>query len=377
MLRKMYRKLIAWLDTRSTQLRIRKQDIAEHLEVRRMVNSAPVNGKELTKKQMKQTEVYWKEHYGKKIDTIWHRKYTGYSGKFDVCYFPEILYTTKLEPLLNPEQTVKVLQDKNLIHFLFARVLCADKGIVVPETICGCSNGNYFDEERSPIDQHQTKKIIMGYSGQCIIKPTVGESSGHGVKFLDMQEISNQEKEKLADTLLDQYGKNFIVQKRILQHEAYAKLHPESINTIRVMTYRKNGMIKSVPCIMRIGVGKTHLDNAHAGGVYIGVSENGVLQERALRNYCEWIYEHPDTHITFKDYSIPGVAQIVESAKLLHTCLPSVGFVNWDFSYDLNGNVVLIESNMSCCSIWLFQNTWGKSAFGDDTEYFANMIRRK
>lgn len=373
-MKKMYRKLVGWLDSRSAVLRARKQTIAEHLEIRKMLKSAPVNGKKLSKEQIQQVKDYWRKIYGKEISPLWHQKYTGYSGKFDVQYFPEILYTTKLEPLGNPEMIAKVLVDKSLIEILYSQFLNGDNEIVVPTTICGCANGFFYDGSRMPSDRKQVEELLAKLEGKYIIKPTVGGSSGHGVRLLDLYHgVDCKKNEKVSD-ILSSYGKNFIVQERIMQHPVFAALHPDSINTIRVMTYRKDGEIKAAPCIMRIGAGRSHLDNAHAGGMYIAVSDEGILQKKALRNYSEPIFIHPDTNIAFDGYRLPGMKKIIQSAKLLHTCLPSIGFVNWDFSYDENENVVLIESNMNCGSLWLFQNTWGKGVFGEDTEYFAKMI---
>ena len=62
---------------------------------------------------------YWKEISGYDISTKWHRLYQSYMGVFDKRYFPEILYSTKLERLLSSEKFNSVLADKYLITSVF------------------------------------------------------------------------------------------------------------------------------------------------------------------------------------------------------------------------------------------------------------------
>lgn len=203
----------------------------------------------------------------------------------------------------------------------------------------------------------------------------MGESSGHGVRLLKLRKGKVLDSDQSIETIIKSYGSNFIIQERVIQHPVYAALHPESINTIRLMTYRVEGEIKCAPAIMRIGVGDTHLDNAHAGGIYIGVSDEGVLFGKAMRNYCDYYFEHPDSHIRFEGYRLPQFEKILEAGKMLHACLPSIGIVNWDFSMNDKNQVVLIESNMGCGGIWLFQNTWGTGAFREDTDRMIDLIK--
>lgn len=375
-LKSLYRGFIRNIKDLPKWIRIKKQYIGEKIEVNRMISSKPVNNIQISKQDSERIKAYWKKIYGKEISTKWHRKYYGYSGKLDIQFFPEILYTTKLEPLLNPEYACEVLSDKSLIEFLYNKAITKDNHIIIPKTICGCSNGAFYDGERNPVDRDRIIQIFKTIDRDVIIKPTVGESSGRGVKLLSMSKGVDSISGLDAEHILDDYGKNFIVQEKIIEHSSYKALHPESINTVRVMTYRKDGEIKHAPIIMRIGVGNTFLDNAHAGGLYISVSDDGYLGQKALRNYSDPLEIHPDTGIVFEGYHLPYFDRIIDAAIQLHKCLPNLYFVNWDLCVDEEGNTVLIECNMRCGSIWLFQNAWGKSVFGADTEYMAALIKK-
>lgn len=54
-----------------------------------------------TAEQENEFKQYWKKNYGKEISSAWHKLYQSYTGKFNVRYFPEYLFSSKLEPLFD------------------------------------------------------------------------------------------------------------------------------------------------------------------------------------------------------------------------------------------------------------------------------------
>ena len=56
----------------------------------------------LSDAQKKAIDLYFQQHYGRKIPYYWHRMYTAYTGCFDEKYMPELLFSTLLEEKLNP-----------------------------------------------------------------------------------------------------------------------------------------------------------------------------------------------------------------------------------------------------------------------------------
>jgi hypothetical protein len=59
---------------------------------------------------------YWKSNFGKCISPAWHKLYQSYTGRFNVKYFPEYIFSSKLEPLLDKNPYNDALEDKNLLH---------------------------------------------------------------------------------------------------------------------------------------------------------------------------------------------------------------------------------------------------------------------
>jgi hypothetical protein len=374
-LKSIYRKYETYLSNSSQRLRVRKQYTGEWMDILFGKDAKLVRSTKLTATEKKETEDYWKKNFGKKIPLLWHRKYKAYSGKMDKRYFPEYLYTCMLEPKMQEDRIARTINDKNLTEFLFDRILKNSENIEVPRTICGCSHGYYFDEDRNPISREKCADIVKKLKGEFIIKPAVGESSGHGVRLLKMQQGIDKESNQNAEEIIRDYRRDFIVQEKIKQHTEYARLNPSSVNTIRVFTYRKGTAIKAAPPIMRIGRDGNYLDNAHAGGIYIAVREDSSMGEYALDCDGKKYEKHPDTGIVFSKFQIPYVKEVVETAKKCHVCLPEITFANWDFSVAEDNKIILIEVNLSCPGIWVFQNAHGVGVFGDDSEYMIKRLK--
>ena len=60
--------------------------------------------------------------------------------------------------------------------------------------------------------------------------------------------------------------------------------------------------------------------------------------------------------------------KVLKAAIKMHSTIPQVGIVHWDFTIDCEENPVLIEANIDGGSIWLPQMAWGCGAFGENTK---------
>lgn len=92
--------------------------MVNHFEKKKIKNSRRVNIYEkivLTNKQENEIHEYFKKYYGRKIDTRWHRLYQSFTGNFDKKYFPEILFSTKLEKKLSDSSISRQMTDKSMV----------------------------------------------------------------------------------------------------------------------------------------------------------------------------------------------------------------------------------------------------------------------
>ena len=142
------------------------------------------------------------------------------------------------------------------------------------------------------------------------------------------------------------------------------------------MTYRWKNSIEYVPIIMRIGKGGAHVDNAHAGGMFIAVDSDGTMHEKAFTEFKDIFVEHPDTHVVFANQKISLLPSVINAAIKMHYAMPQIGVINWDFTIDKDGNPVLIEANINGGSIWLFEMAHGVGAFGENTKDILKWLNK-
>lgn len=331
----------------------------------------------LTFEQKKQIDEFYKENYGKKVHYWWHRLYQSYTGEFDYRYIPEYIFSTKLEPRQNQRADVLPLENKNMLSVVFCGI---KSNVRTPKTFVMCVKGRCFDAERNIISREKVVETLKNTNGGrygAVIKLTVDTSSGRGVRILEIADGKDVIENESLENVLSQMGDNFVVQEKLIPHPAFATLYPKSINTLRVITYMVDETIKVAPIILRIGQGGGTVDNAHAGGMFIGVTDEGKLLKEAFTEYQTRYTVHPDTNIQFENYQLPCIPEIRQTAIRLHQQVPMLQFVSWDFTVDKEENIVLIEANLHSQSVWLSQIAHGKSIFGEDTGKMLQQARKR
>ncbi|MCQ2455368.1 MAG: hypothetical protein MJ090_04445 [Clostridia bacterium] len=368
MLSNLYKKILVSFDNRKFAFIKLKTAIAEDVAIfskRKFYNTV-----KWTKEQKAEFDAYWKRIYGKKISDKWHRLYEASSGKFCINYIPEKMYTTLIETTLNDRRYARCLDDKFMVE-----LLSKNCGCVVPETVGGCTGNRYFGCDRKPIDK-KTLIDILKNTENSVIKPTSGSSSGQGILFFDSL---SDKTDKEIENIIDSYGEHFIIQKKIEQNPVFSALNDSSINTVRITTYIVDGEIYHVPLFFRIGRKGKLVDNVHAGGLCIGVTDDGSLSKEAyLLGYgdnSKKYTSHPDSNIKFEGYILPNMKEIIAAAYKVQSNMPATNIVSWDFTLDKDNNPVLIEANIMGQGIWASQMIHGKGPFGEQTEKIIKEIR--
>lgn len=330
-----------------------------------------INKVVLTDEQVNEIQSFFKKHYGRKISTDWHRLYQSYTGTYCKEYFPEYLFSTKLEPLLNPYPIAEFLGDKNLLHTLFK-----DIDIHIPITYISRIKGNYQDRTGVFIRKDDAISVLSNL-GKCIIKKTIDTSSGRDVQICDFKNGVDQKTNNLISDILNTFGLDFVVQEFINQHQSLSLLCSSSVNTFRVITYICNGQVYVSPLALRLGRDGADRDNIHYGGIVVGVNDNMCLKKTAFSEYGESFEKHPDTHIIFKDYKLGdfNTCSISYIAKQLHQRIPHLGIISWDITIDSSGKFTIIEMNTTGQSAWFPQMVNGEPLFGDNTEYMLKLIK--
>ena len=316
----------------------------------------------LSDKQKKQIDNFYLENYGRKIPYIYHQYYTAYHGNFDVKFFPEILHAPKFELYMHRNRPYTlVLGDKNLLP-----CLANAAGVKMPRILLSRVSGTWRDENNKLISKKQFIEK-MANLGEAFSKPSIDSNGGSNCHFICMQNGVDVNSGQSAQELIKKLGLDFVIQEKISCHPDIAKIYPLSVNTFRVITYQWKDSICHCPVALRLGGGGRVVDNSSAGGMVIAVEEDGSLHESAVTEFNKHYTKHPDTHIVFKNYKIPALTPILQSAKRLHELMPQIGMCHWDFTINEKNEPVLIEANIKVGGFGLVQRSHGKGIFGDNT----------
>ena len=294
-------------------------------------------------------------------------------GIFNEKYFPEVFFTTNLLDKLNPPDRTKYLDDKILATYFWGNL--ENQHIKVVKNYIYNSNGYFYDENGMMDYQKAVDKVKD--IGEAVIKPSVDSNSGRNVNLLNIKNGIDINTNESINEILNKYNKNYMVQEKIKQHKDFAKLNPSSVNTIRINTYVCEGKIYSSPIAMRIGRDGSIVDNAHAGGMQIGVDENGNLREYAFTEFGQKFDKHPDNGIKFKGYKIPKINEMIKFTIKYHYKIPHIGIIAWDLTLDENENIVIIEANIGSPSVWFPQYVNGQAFFGNNTEKMIQKLKEK
>ena len=349
--------------------RSKKNEIKKFKDKRRVSIYSKIN---LSKEQKKQIDDFYITNYGKKIPYTWHRHYTAFTGNFDPMYFPELLYIPVFERFMNFNTGFRqAMGDKN-----FLSIIAKGISVKMPQIIISCASGLLRDYDYNVIGVNEAIQLINN-KGVLFVKPTVGTSSGRGCILVDIKDNYDIYSNKRADVIIKEMGDDFVVQERLICHESIRNIYSESVNTFRIITYRWKNGIFHMPIIMRIGQGGSHLDNAHAGGMFIALDDDGTMHKTAFTEFKKEFTQHPDTGFTFDGNKIILLPDVLKAAKKMHEAVPELGVINWDFTIDKEGTPVLIEANVHAGGIWPAEMSHGHSCFGENTADVLRWIRQQ
>ena len=316
-----------------------------------------------TEQQISDTRKFFKENLGRSIPLDWHREYAAFTGNYCIDYFPELFYIPVCQGLLNHRSFARAFDDK---HF---SICLTSAGIKMPHRLFECADGCLVDCEGVSLSLDELAARLSGTT--YFIKKTVNTNSGKGCRKVQATELDLEE----TAELLRSFFPDFCIEEVLKPFDALRRLHPSSINTFRVATHFVDGEAFCSPLLLRIGRGKSTVDNAHSGGIFVGVDERTEsLLPWAYTEFLDKFDSHPDTGIIFSSYVIKGIKKIIDSALCVQRILAILPFLDLDFTLDQDGNPVLIELNSMDGSPWMSQMANGRPIFGKNTARILQIV---
>lgn len=249
------------------------------------------------------------------------------------------------KPEYDPYNSVCLLRDK----FVFG-AFCKSVGIKTPNNIGMMNEGQLYLIENNhfvSVDNIVTCEMDaickrnVSYGGgmsKDILRLTIA----NGVARINDEEVSPAE-------LREYFGHDcWIIQERIKnQNPEYAKFHPSSINTVRVVTVKDGPNVTILCCFFRMGVNSRHTDNCSSGGITTGINiENGTLEKWGVYKpeFGAKVDKHPNSLILFEGHKLPHWEEIIQYVKKAHLLFYGLHSIGWDVAITTDG-IMLIEGN--------------------------------
>ena len=320
--------------------------------------------------EKKQIDTLFVENYGKKVPYDWHRYFASYTGKFDAKFIPELIYIPIIEKKFNNQKYIDAVADKNLLEYFVGK----NDSIRTPKVYLSSVNGLLRNEEKIIVDISKAQDVLKNL--KCFGKPTVDSCSGNMCAVYDFNDGVDALSGKTSLEVIEAMGRDFCFQEIVSNCDSVRNIHPQSLNTFRITTYLWNNKVYHFPVIMRLGKGNSVLDNAHQGGMFIGLSDDGYLSECAFTEFQDRYYTHPDSGVVFKGYRIPETTSAIDAVEKIHQRIPQLGMISWDVVVNDKNEVIIIEMNVKGQSAWLPQMAHGVGAFGDNTAEVLKWISK-
>lgn len=334
------------------------------------LNNINVNG--LNQKEINNWLTKWQK-YDSKLSPLSYQVFSHYVG-YDINIIPDAILAGIVEPVLTPERFQAQYSDKNNMDSVFY-------GLKMPKTLLRNIDGIFYDYSYRNIERPLFFMEQPEKPEKIVLKPS-REASGRGVKLYILKGEQYLDSEGLPltmDYLDSKYKTNYLIQEAVSQSPYMSQFNDTSVNTLRIATYRsvKTGSVHVINAVMRIGASGSNVDNAHSGGVFIGINkENGELGKYV----CNWL-GHKETsfngiEFSKNNYNIPCWDEICGFAKQVSDRILFGNIVALDIAVDKQGYPVLIETNIGGFSGWLFQFTTG-TVFGEYTDEVMNYCWEK
>lgn len=283
----------------------------------------------------------------------WGSLYVAMSGEKDVRYVPEDVFYGVIERCFNFCDGAKgYVENKCDVTFYIPEEYR-------PRQCLAYNRGVFFNGKMEAISPEEADSILKGIEEDTIGKPAFGTSGGVGVKCFRPRELTREFIEKTYE--------GFVLQERIRQEGTIAKFNPSSLNTCRMMTFRRpwSGKISVIAAMLRLGGDDSPVDNVTSGGVCVDIDSDGNLAKTAYDYRFRSYLKHPKTGVVFEGQSIPGYAKMVAAVTEVARRIPGFNLLGFDVAIDSSGKPKIIEINATSISMKVQTR---RPLFGEETE---------
>lgn len=179
---------------------------------------------------------------------------------------------------------------------------------------------------------------ILSSHERLMLKPVDG-TFGQGIKIISCKDYVDN-----PGAIFDEFPFGVLAEELINQHEDLSKLHPESVNTIRIYSICYGNEVVVFHPWLRIGKGGSIIDNASAGGIGAALDRNTGCIVSVGDKSGHRFEIHPDTHEKLVGYKLPLWDELIDTVKRLALVNNNLHYAGWDMALSKDG-WVLVEGN--------------------------------
>ena len=255
------------------------------------------------------------------------------SGKFDPSY---IGFGTQLY-LLNSfwnHHSFSFFRDRINQPYLFSAVK-------TPERIVYNQYGFFHDASQRLLSLEEAARIVK----EALIKNA------------DLELQYNQERNELTEKFevnaseteiieaLQKAGKDFVIQKSIIDHDSLSMLCHGAKFKIQLSSLSWHGQLYYNGAILQMSKGLDGFEWVKNQTMVCRIHSDGALEEKAIdRNGCTY-YGHPVSGVQFADVRLPDFERVIAACERIHGQMPQQRMLLIDFTIDRQGGIVLREIN--------------------------------
>ncbi len=223
---------------------------------------------------------------------------------------------------------------------------------------------------------HDEFRDFMKKHSEFVIKP-VGLATSIGVRKCSLQEYGGDPQAALSSILQEteevtrhyrwSYGSGIVVEEVIRQGEELGRLHPASVNSVRITTLRTDDGIHMFCPVVRIGLHNEFLCAGSVGSIVAGINtRTGITETDGYTEEGDHFVVHPDTGITIRGIAVPKWEELLRMAEEIALKFENLGYIGWDFVYTEDGKWIVLEGNEN--GGFIGQLAWQRGLFKEFTD---------
>lgn len=187
-------------------------------------------------------------------------------------------------------------------------------------------------------------KMAEGWGGMGFVAAKVVRTSSR----LELENlIGNAGSLPCADFFHKYLKKNIcaglLIEEYIQQHEVLSNFHPSSLNTLRIWAIQKQGAVKVLGAVLKVGRDNQVTDNSIQGGltanVCLSTGELEGLKDTGVNRTCYQV--HPNTNCLIKGIRLPHWEACLDLSKRVLRAFPGITFVGLDMAIGPDGPVIV------------------------------------